>query len=61
MQPFEVATMIAIVARPKPVSPEGGPTSISRHAPERRVRHVSPVRRTVGLWLIGLGGTLAGR
>ena len=61
MYPFEVATMIAAFARPKITPVEDGSATVSQLEPVRRVRRVSPVRRTVGHWLIGLGGTLAGR
>lgn len=63
MQSLELATMIAIVARPKTTSPDGEPITVvpPEARPVPRVHRVSPVRRTVGHWLIGLGGTLAGR
>ena len=61
MHPFELATVIAIVARPKTTPPGGDQVAGLKVEVTRRPRRVSPVRRTVGHWLIGLGGALAGR
>ncbi len=61
MQPFELATMIAIVVRPKTPPPKGERIPGREPEPIRDSGPVSPFRRAIGFWLIGLGGAVAGR
>lgn len=61
MQSVELATMIAIVARPRTTPPAGVQISERGPEPSCQPRRVSFARRTIGFWPIGLGGVVAGR